>query len=622
MLDLSGWAPTRDGPVALAGEWEFYWDRLLAPEDFTAGLAPPSGYMRFPGFWKGQALDGQPLPGEGQATFRLRLAPGTDAGPLAVRIVGVSAAYRLWANGKLVAASGVVGESAATETPHRSLVLARFESDGSPVELVLQVSNHYYGRGGMQNPLRLGLPEQLEKEHIRIWAFAMFFVGSLLVMTVYHFALYFLRKKDASPLYFGFGCLVIIGVYVTLDASDWLVELFLPQADPLVVGKIALICFAVLASVLYRFYRSLYPDEFIVFIQYVCDIRSVVFVCIILTQPGIVIYGAMRWLAVVTIFLNACFLVMLVLCLKHGRDGARILFLGYILLSVTSLSDIYRNLFTFNTMHLLPVGMLAFVLSQALAMAQRFSTAFKSVENLSQALEANNAVLLAEMDERTRLEREIVNVSEEERRRLSHDLHDGLCQQLSGARLRCSALERRSIAEPGVAEEVSDLSLLLEDSVSQAYDLSRGLWPVEHALGDVGPSLAELARRVGQSSGVEVAYREDLGCAPCRNEHLVQFYRIAQEAVANAVKHARPTRIDITLACGPDRRLTLAVRDDGVGRRAARPTGGGLGLRIMAYRARMIGAELSIDDGAAGGTVVSCFLACAADGTRQEGADE
>jgi len=622
VLDLSGWDMTRDGPVALDGQWEFYWDRLLSPEDFRPGVAPPlqSGSMSLPGRWKGHALEGRPLPGRGQATFRLRLLPGPGIGPLAMRISGISAAYRLWADGKLIAASGVVGHSAATETAHRSLVLARLESQTAPIDLVLQVSNHYFHRGGVQNSITLGEPDQLEQAHMRIWAWAMFFVGSALVMAVYHFALYYLRKKDVSSLYFGFGCLVLIGVFVTLDSSDWLINLFIPNADPVVISKIPLVGYAVLASILYRFYRSLYPKEFIIFIRHICDLRSILFVFIILTQPAFFVYSALQWLVVFTFFINACFLVMLLLCLKRGRSGAPVLLLGYIILSLTSLSDIYRNFFSINVMNILPFGLLAFVLSQALAMAQRFSNAFTTVENLSQALEANNAVLRAEMDERTRLEREIVNVSEEERRRLSHDLHDGLCQQLAGTRVRCAALARRPIAEPGVAAEVSAIFSLLQDSVSQAYALSRGLWPVEHAPGDVGASLAELARCMGQSSGVHIQYSGKLPCARCLNEHLVQLYRIAQEAVSNAVKHARPARIAITLSCGPDRRLLLTVCDDGIGRQAAVRSTGGLGMRIMAYRARMIGATLSIDDVDAGGTMVICSLLCAADRTTQEAA--
>ncbi|WP_246287833.1 sensor histidine kinase [Desulfolutivibrio sulfoxidireducens] len=231
-------------------------------------------------------------------------------------------------------------------------------------------------------------------------------------------------------------------------------------------------------------------------------------------------------------------------------------------MSVATLSEIYGHILSFSEVSFLPFGLLGFVLFQALAMTQRFATAFTAVENLS-------ADLRTEMDERTRLEREIINVSEEERRRLSHDLHDGLCQQLVGIRARCAALARSAIAEQGVAEEVTEIASLLTDSVGQAYDLSRGLWPVEFASGEVGSSLAELARRVGRSTGIAVQYREHLSCSSCRNEHLVQLYRVAQESVTSAVKHAHPGRIAISLDCGLDRRLILAVADDGIGRRAA-----------------------------------------------------
>ncbi|KHK03395.1 Adenylate cyclase [Desulfovibrio sp. TomC] len=616
VFDLSGWDMARDGPVSLSGQWQYYWDRLLTPDDFAPDAPPPqpSGFMALPHTWKGVLLHGRPLPGRGQATLRLRLAPGPGERRLEMRLFGIHAAYRLWADGKLLAASGVAGTSAATESAHRSLVLVILESHGAPIDLVLQVSNHTFRRGGVLNPIGLGLPGQLEQAHIRTWAWAMFFAGSLLIMASYHFVLYSLRKKEVSTLYFGLGCILFIGIYSTMDSSDWLITLFVPKADPEILAQICLVGFSVLGSVLYRFYWSLYPKEFIPCIQYICDIRSIVFVCIILTQPQPVIYDALPWLAVTAFALNACFLVMLLLCLRHRRSGASVLLIGYFILSATSLNDIYGHVFSLNGENLMPFGLLAFVISQALAMAQRFSNAFTAVENLS-------AVLQTEMDERSRLEWEIVNVSEEERRRLSHDLHDGLCQQLAGTRLRCSALARRPIAEPNVAAEVSEIAALLQDSVSQAYNLSRGLWPVEHDSGDVGASLAELARRMGVSSGVEITYGEDLACAPCHSEQLVQLFRIAQEAVTNAVKHANPGRISVSLRCGPDQRLTLAVCDDGIGRLGAAPATGGLGLRIMAHRARMIGATLTIDDAAGGGTSVTCSLSCAAVKTTQEDAD-
>ncbi|MEA4856167.1 MAG: sensor histidine kinase [Solidesulfovibrio sp.] len=613
VLDLSGWDIVGDGPVALDGQWAFYWDRLLAPEDFKPDLAPPhpSGFMDLPGTWKGQMLHGQPLSGQGQATFRLRLLPEPGVRQLALRLISIHAAYRLWADGKLVAQSGEPGRSSATETPHRSLVLARVASQGKPIDLVLQVSNHTFRRGGLLYPILLGLPNQLELIHSRIWSWGMFFVGSLLIMIVYHLVLYFLKRKESSTLYFSLDCLLLICYYVTSDPSDWLINLFILKTDPGILQKISVISYPVMSSVVYRFYRSLYPVEFLRFIQNLCDLRNVAFILIVLTQSNLVIYTALYWFALSTVIFNCYFLVMLIICVRRGRDGASFLLLGYLSFSAATLSEIYGHIISFFEGSILLFGFLAFVLFQALALAQRFANAFTAVENLS-------ADLRTEMDERTRLEREIINVSEEERRRLSHDLHDGLCQQLVGTRVRCAALARSPIAERGVAEEVTEIASLLTDSVGQAYDLSRGLWPVELAPGEVGSSLAELARRVGRTTGIAVQYREHLSCSPCRNEHLVQLYRIAQESVTNAVKHAQPGRIAISLDCGLDRRLTLAVADDGIGRRAAAGSPGGLGLRIMAYRARMIGARLSIDDAEAGGTRVVCSLACLADKTSED----
>lgn len=615
VLDLSRWDVARDGPVALNGQWEFYWDRLLAPEDFKPDLAPPqpSGFMNLPGTWKGQMLHGQPLCGQGQATFRLRLLPGPEVPQLALRLISIHAAYRLWADGKLVAQSGVVGRSSATETPLRSLVLAQVASQGKPIDLVLQVSNHAFRRGGLLYPVLLGLPNQLEMIHSRIWSWGMFFVGSLLIMIVYHLALYFLKRKESSTLYFSLDCLLLVCYYVTSDPSDWLIDLFVPSIDPGILQKISIISYPVMSSVVYRFYRSLYPVEFLRFIQNLCDLRNITFVLIVLTQSNLFIYTTLYWFALSTVFLNCYFLAMLIICVRRGRDGAIFLLLGYLSFSAATLSEIYGHIISFFEGSILLFGFLAFVLFQALALAQRFASAFTAVENLS-------ADLRTEMDERTRLEREIVNVSEKERRRLSHDLHDGLCQQLVGTRVRCAVLARSPIAEQDVAKEVKEIASLLTDAVGQAYDLSRGLWPVELGPREVGASLAELARRVSRSSGVAIRYVETLSCSPCRNEHLVQLYRIAQEAVANAVKHARPGRITISLACGPNRRLTLAVRDDGIGHQTAARTAGGLGLRMMAYRARTIGATLSVDDAEDGGTVVVCSLTCPADGKTREDA--
>ncbi|BBD07718.1 7TM diverse intracellular signaling domain-containing protein [Desulfovibrio ferrophilus] len=615
MVDLSEWNPALDGPVALDGQWEFYWDRLLLPDDFAAdsNAQPKSGYLNLPGYWKGHDLNGQPLPGTGQATFRLRalMPPGDHV--LTARFFSVRAAYRVWANGELVASSGVVGRSDEAEEPDRSIVLARIASDGTPLELVMQISNHFFPGGGVQNPIMLAVPGPLEQAHANARSWGLLFAGCMLIMALYHFILFILRKKDVSTLYFGLYCIILTVLVASNDASDWLIRAYLPSLPFGAVSKVVIVCYAISTSVLYRFYRSLYPKEFGRILLYIVDIRGLIFIAIVLSQPGVVYQSALQLFALTSILFTFCFVILLFMCFRRGYSGSLLLLCGVVLLGFTSTHDVYFLIFKTHVVSLLPLGLFALVMSQAGALAQRFSKSFADVENLSEKLELRNINLEKEIAERSRLEREIVNISEEERRSISLGLHDGLCQQLTGARLRCAALSRMSPVPNGKDEELRQLSSLLDELVDQAYDLSCGIWPLEHGAGSTGPSLEDLVRRYSRSSGIPMEFSDKRGCESCRNMQVTQLYRIAQEAIANAVKHAKPNKIAVTFDCATSGQATLVVRDDGVGRSAASRSEGGLGMSIMAHRAMMIGGDFQvsdIDEAEGGGTMVACSVVC------------
>ncbi|MBI9081942.1 MAG: hypothetical protein JEY79_19650 [Pseudodesulfovibrio sp.] len=292
---------------------------------------------------------------------------------------------------------------------------------------------------------------------------------------------------------------------------------------------------------------------------------------------------------------------------------------------MTNIHDIYFIIFSTNEVNLIPLGLFALVLSQAVALAQRFSKSFSDVENLSEKLKIKNENLEEEITERTKLEREIVNISDEERRSMSQDLHDGLCQQLTGARLRCAALSRVGQGSDNNNEELHQLSALLDELVDQAYDLSCGIWPLENGATDTGLSREDMIQRYSRSSGIPIEVREKWACETCQNMHITQIYRIAQEAITNAVKHANPTQIIVSLDCVSTDMVTLTVRDDGVGRSAAAHSKGGLGVSIMAHRAKIIGGHfqiVDIDEAEGGGTMVVCSFPCPFGTSKQHKNDQ
>ena len=209
---------------------------------------------------------------------------------------------------------------------------------------------------------------------------------------------------------------------------------------------------------------------------------------------------------------------------------------------------------------------------------------------------------------RRELEREVMRIGEEERRLLGADLHDGLCQQLTASLLHCMALENRLAAQHAPeALATVELRSMIEGSIDAAYDAVRGLCPVDLNPDALVSALQRLAGQTRDAHGIACSVRHGDGTPPCDPGTALQFYRIAQEAVANAVKHSHCSQLSLDLARQGDE-IVLRIADDGVPPAAAdRPKAGGLGMRIMAYRAEAAGGRLTVDHPLQGGCVVTCY---------------
>lgn len=612
VLDLRevNWAQANSLP--LNGEWEFYWDQLLTPADFVAGKSGSSSLLVVPGTWN-HAPEEQDLARAGQATYRLRLLCEAGDAPLEVRLVDIQMAYKLWSNGALVAQSGRVGLSAEEETPQRSLRIAAIMPSNGEVELVLQVSNHHFRVGGIPETIIIGPSGTLQGQRTQAWALALFFAGSILVIGVYHLALFFVRRRDAAPLYFGLYCLLTIGYTINSNTSGWVMTMLVPDISPAFMENLALLCYMAWPSVRFRFFKTLYPDEFHKIIFRLGDARTIMFIGFMLFAPGVPLYWYVLGCLMMSLFFGFYNIQRLAVCVRRGRVGAWLMLTGCSIHMVLGINDVLVHANWLDSSYVVEIGMFIFALCQAVALAQYTNSAFRAVAQLSGELEDKNLRLQEEMAERDRLAREVVNISEEERRRISHELHDGLCQKLTGARLRATALKKR-FKETDGGEDIELLSALLDASVDDAYNTSHGLWPVEHDPDMPGPSLRDLARRVARMTNMNVTFEKRLQCTHCTNPHATMLYRIAQEALTNALKHSQAENVVMVLCCEGAKQLVLTVQDDGIGREAAgRREGdraGGLGLGIMNHRARIIGAEVSIEDAQNGGTLVTCCIDC------------
>jgi|GEM_PF-493935 len=614
VLDMAGWDMAADGPLRLDGEWEFYPHHLLSPKDFQEpGLMEKARGYILPAPWNTEAADGAAMGADaGFATLRLHVGPAPGTPRPALYLFNINAAYRLWIDGSLAARSGEVGQTAAQEIPEPSKRLIPFANPGRPVDIVLQVSNFHYRDGGLLAPVWLGPQETLQAWQDRSLGAAMFFVGAFFVMGLYHVALYFFRPKNVSPLYFALYCFAWMGNYAASDTSAWALRLFFPGIATRLLDQIALSCFFISIPVGFAFFRSLYPEEFSRRLLAACIALCTIFVAVAAFASGLTLAEALPLYYLISGLLIVYCLHRLYTAWRRGREEAGFLFAGFCVLGLIGINDMLADMKLLASTPRIPEGMLAFSLCQAFALSRRLSRAFTAKERLSAALVEKNLSLETEMAERVRLEREIVTISEEERRRISLELHDGLCQELTAARLHCDVLRPSCSGTDAGREELARLSGLLDGLVDHAYDLSRGLWPLEHDSVGVGPSFRDMIRRLGESSAIPMEFHRELPCEACRNPHLAQLYRIAQEAITNAVKHSRASRILISLTCPSAQAAVLVVRDDGRGLAHAEDSPGGLGLGIMAHRARIIGATLRIENAPDGGAQVVCTVPCQA----------
>jgi two-component system CheB/CheR fusion protein len=219
---------------------------------------------------------------------------------------------------------------------------------------------------------------------------------------------------------------------------------------------------------------------------------------------------------------------------------------------------------------------------------------------------ARNLVVIQDVSERKRLECQIIEVANRERRRQSSDLHDGLGQELTGISLMLRSLATRLGAAAEVPPELDEIIGLVNHAIQSARTMALGLSPVIRADGGLQSALATLAGWARANYHIDVRLRlltpAVLGIDDAAATHL---YLIAQEAINNAVKHGRARTVSIALRAN-DRVLSLTVADDGVGIDDNPVHTTGMGLNIMQYRAGMIGGSLRIVQPKQGGTRVRC----------------
>ncbi|MGE5415866.1 MAG: ATP-binding protein [Acidobacteriota bacterium] len=447
VLDLSQWTFDDKNTINLDGQWEFYWNRLIPPTDFSAGQKPvPTMLVNIPSSWDNTEYKGKTFPGTGYATYHLVVNTGNILPRYGLKINYMGTSYRLYVNSKLVASDGKVGTSAELSQPSAVPKIAEFTPDSSKLDFVLQVSNYSHRSAGVWSRIVLGSAEAVHTARERSLSVAILLVGVLVIMVLYHLGLFILRPKDKSTLWFALMCLMII-LHTGAKGETFLLMLF-PGLTWNGLFTLQYIPLYLAVPLLVTFIHTLYLKELSLNVVKSWWGLSAFYCLTVLVFPAPIYTKFMPSFQLLSTVFCLFYILFWVLpsAIKKRREGAVVFFAGAIFLVFTGINDMLTSNVLirppyWSPFFLIDFGSFVFIFSQAFVLASRFTNAFATVEAMTDELENLVYERTAELEEANEQLKQIDQAKTDFLATVSHEIRTPLTSVLGFADLTQKQLD-------------------------------------------------------------------------------------------------------------------------------------------------------------------------------------
>ena len=395
VLDLRDWDFEENGSISLSGEWKFFWNALIAPEQ--AANQQDTVFADVPNSWTNYEIGKEALPSGGYATYSLKLYLPKSEQAYGLYNEGQGSAYTLWIDGEILGQQGQVSTNENEMIPDTRLRTIFFEPEGEATELVIQISNFHHRKGGFRNALLVGPADMIHRDQLQNWFFEAFAVGILFAMGLYHLFLYIYRTKNKATLYFALMCwLSALRIGVTNQST---LLFYLPSISWEMGLRLEYLSFFLAPVPFFLFLKTLYPKDihsWFVKIAVVIGIGFTVFLA--LADTLTLSYSSTYYQFVYITYLGYAIFFLARILIKR-RTGATyiavasLIVFSAVIIETLILQNIIPSIYITN---FLPIGeitafsFLAFIFVQAILLANLFSRSFSQVETLSEELEESN----------------------------------------------------------------------------------------------------------------------------------------------------------------------------------------------------------------------------------------
>jgi response regulator RpfG family c-di-GMP phosphodiesterase len=407
ILDLSHWVFENKAVLELKGEWEFYWNNFYDNEDFYDGSKiEKTGNIIIPGVWNGYEVDGKKLSGHGFGTYRLHILLNPSVDTVSLKVLTMQTAGNIYLNGEKVISAGTPGEDSSSTIPGYKPQIIVYKPDKDYIDIVIHVSNFDHRMGGIWGTLLIGSEQDIKT----LWMYSrdrdFFFLGAIFVMGLYHLGLFFIRRKNREALYFSVFCFVI-ALRVGATADIFLLDIF-PGISWKLLICLEYITFFIASPMFLFFIQSLFKDKFLRGLSKTVMGISILFSIITLVAPVNISSRLIPLYQIITVIAG---LYTIIVLFKHSfrKDVQAILILaGFLIMFLGTLNDILYAANIISSIYTISYGILIFIFFQAVVMTIRFSNSFAEVDRQRRQLLITNQEYLKEIDERTRLEADLL----------------------------------------------------------------------------------------------------------------------------------------------------------------------------------------------------------------------
>ena len=548
----------RDGDRKLWGDWEFYWNKLLTPDDFPTQLQPewfkPYGWNRQSGY-----------PALGYATYRVRFTLPANHHGLSIYFPVINASAKIWLNKELILESGVVAINKEDYQTKLGSHVITIPEDVNEIELVIQAANWTYFSGGIGGVPELNTSDEIFAERSRANGVENFFAGSLVAMFLYQVILYFLYYRGKPHLWLSLICLAVALRSLIVHGGSFLLPNLFPDIPWEIWKKIE---FGGVYAIVALFPLYVYH----LFVEYAPKKPLILFIGIsaglvvtVLVTPQYV-YGTILDVAHIGLLLAFIYAVYsIVKAWRAGNYDARVILFGVLASFPFMLLEILKNSqfspINISFMYLVEIGLLVFLLFQVYLLANHYAKAYRNLETMNLNLEKT-------IQERTG---QLVTTNAVKDRLLSVMSHD-IKSPLNSLRGVLNIYNKGAISK----DEFSQLTLQIENDLGKTTMLVENIlhWTASQLKGVPSKmekfnlyELVENVIRLFDTFSVRKKVSIHHNVAPqtfITSEHDI-LYMVLRNLVSNALKFSfEQGKIDIRFEI-QNGTLSVEVKDEGTG---------------------------------------------------------